>query len=123
MKLEDFVTETIKQIINGVKVAQEYAVGVQAKVNPRFRAFGDKSIAKWVDSDQGLAVQEIEFDVAISAVEGTETKGGIGIFIGPVGLGSQGKSEASSSAVNRIKFSIPLVLPPSPPPSKTEKPG
>jgi hypothetical protein len=110
MKLQDFVTETIKEIISGVKAAQEYATGVDAKVNPTFRAvYGN--IPRWVDSDHGLIVQEVEFDVAIESIEGTETKGGIGIFVGPVGLGSHGKSEASSSKVNRIKFSIPLVLP------------
>lgn len=34
MKLDDFVAETLKQIIRGVVVAQEYGSTQNAKVNP-----------------------------------------------------------------------------------------
>jgi hypothetical protein len=56
-------------------------------------------------------VQEIEFDVAVHATEGTETKGGIGIMVGAIGLGSQGKSQAGNASESRIRFTIPMVLP------------
>ena len=53
----------------------------------------------------------IEFDVAVTTTEGTETKGGIGVFVVAVGLGSQGKSDATNSSSSRIKFSVPIFLP------------
>jgi len=57
------------------------------------------------------AVQRIDFDVAVTATEGTETKGGVGIMVGAIGLGSQGKSDASNASQSRIKFVVPMVLP------------
>ena len=97
MELRDFVAETLKQIIDGVKLAQEHAKDAGAAINP--------------PSPAHRAPQFIEFDVAVTTTEGDQIKGGAGVFVGPVGLGTQAQSEATSSAVNRIKFSIPLLLP------------
>ncbi|HWN95440.1 MAG TPA: hypothetical protein VNT99_10440, partial [Methylomirabilota bacterium] len=56
-------------------------------------------------------VQKIDFDVAVTAEKGSETKGGIGIHVGTIALGTQGRSENTNSTVSRIRFSIPMVLP------------
>lgn len=55
--------------------------------------------------------QIIEFDLAVSATEGTEAKAGIGIFAGAIGLGTQAKLDDNNVTVSRIKFSIPLLYP------------
>ena len=34
VKLEDFVSETLKQIVNGVRTAQDYAMENGASINP-----------------------------------------------------------------------------------------
>jgi hypothetical protein len=54
---------------------------------------------------------DLEFDVAVTAQEGTATKGGIGVFAGAIGLGSQGQSTAANQTVSRIKFAVPVLLP------------
>jgi hypothetical protein len=59
----------------------------------------------------GEVVGMVEFDVAVRATEGKETKGGIGVVAGVIGLGSSGKSDSSSGSESRIKFSIPVLLP------------
>jgi len=110
MELQDFVAESLKQIISGVKTAQEYGSGVGAKVNPLINPFSDYG-PKVLATEDGELAQEIKFDVAVTTTKGTSTKGGIGVFVGSVGLGSQGKSDAESSSISRIKFSVPLVLP------------
>jgi hypothetical protein len=56
-------------------------------------------------------VDQVDFDVAVTAVEGKGTKGGIGVFVGAVGLGSLGESNVSSSTVSRIRFSVRVRLP------------
>jgi hypothetical protein len=38
-------------------------------------------------------------------------RGGIGVFAGAVGLGSTGKTDKSQTAVNRIKFRVPVFYP------------
>ncbi len=112
MELSEFISESLKQIIDGVTVAQEYASSKGAKVNPSniwYRA--DQGTVKIQDRDTGAFVQEVNFDVAVTAKDGTKTKGGIGVFVGAVGLGSQGQSEELKQSISKIKFTIPLALP------------
>jgi hypothetical protein len=59
-------------------------------------------------------VHAIEFDIALSATQENELKGGIGVFFGSVALGGQAKSDKGNSSTNRIKFSIPVKYPDSP---------
>jgi hypothetical protein len=99
VELHDFVSETIKHVIDGVITAHEHAKSKGATVIPKFKIM-----------DQSL--QSISFDVAVTAAEGTKTQGSIGVFIvGVLGLGSKGQSEKTSESANRIQFSIPISLP------------
>jgi len=113
MKLEDFVAEALTEIINGVKRAQEQVASTGARINPSgYKVPFDRLEGRKWSSENGDTTETVEFDVAVTTTEGTETKGGIGVFVGAVGLGSQGRSEAQNSSVTRIKFSVPVVLPP-----------
>jgi len=78
--------------------AQVYAVEKGATVNPR-------------PSEYTTPVQSIAFDVAVMAAKGATTQGGIALFTGMIGLGSKGQSEKSNETVNRIQFSVPVILP------------
>lgn len=111
MELKQFVAESIKQIIDGVNEAREYADANGAMVNPRRWGWNHSNVQAKYDRKTGAAIETIEFDVAVTAAEGTATKGGIGVFMGAVNLGSQGQSENSQSSVSRLKFSVPIVLP------------
>lgn len=97
MRLDQFIAETLASVVNGVSQAQSEVQEAGAKVNP-YRGSAD-------------AIQNIDFDVEISTAEGTATKGGLGVFVGPVAAGTQGQSDSSSSSVGRIRFKIPLELP------------
>ncbi len=109
MELDEFVAEVLKQIVAGVKKAQDDVAGCGAKVNPSMPSSTGHS-GPW-DSDTGTGVQLVDFDVALTTSEGTRTKGGVGILIAGIGLGSQGQSESGISSVSRIRFSVPLLLP------------
>jgi len=111
MKLNDFVTETLKKIIDGITDAQKYYSTKGGNVNPSGLTYRtNEGIQMWNYQTYQTA-QMIDFDSAVTTAEGTETKGGIGVFVGPLGLGSQGKSDASNTSVSRIKFSVPIFLP------------
>lgn len=56
-------------------------------------------------------VETVEFDVAVVAVEEGEKKGGIGIMVGSVGIGGQGKAATSNTSESRLKFTVPIILP------------
>ena len=111
MKLKDFVAETLKEIVDGVLEAQDYYIDKGGSVNSKDITFKSDQGVMMYDRETYQPAQLIEFDVAITATEGTETKGGIGVFVGAIGLGSQGKSDTSNSSSSRIKFSIPIFLP------------
>lgn len=103
MELHEFIRETLSQIVVGITEAQRCDVII-------------KSNAAIVPIGQGLTDddrlnQAVQFDVAVTTELGSEAKGGIGVFVGPVTLGSAGRSEKNTDSRNRIQFSVPIYLP------------
>lgn len=111
MDLENFVSQTLSQIISGVKSAQVEAAKHGATVNPHLSANTTELGKQGFLWGNGAAAQIVQFDVALTVLEGTGTKGGIGVFAGAINLGSAGQSKNESSSVSRVKFSVPLTLP------------
>ena len=116
MRLEDFVSQTLVELTRGVQRAQLELKSTGARVNPAMsQVFGVGTVGVhafgWADGGQDAPVMLVDFDVAVTASEGTETKGGMGIAVGTIVLGSQGKSDKGSSSESRIRFSVPLLLP------------
>jgi len=116
MELQTFITTTLVQIARGIEDAAKQLEGTKAVVNPRnVHAVEGKgaSVYGYLNTQKQFfkVVQKIDFDVAVTAERGTETKGGIGIHVGSIGVGSQGKTEKANSSVSRISFSVPMVLP------------
>ena len=112
MDLREFVGQALSQVIEGVLDAQK-ALGQAGKfINPELSTQqGPLQKQGHHVSIQGQLMQSIEFDVAVTATEGTGTKGGIVVVAGMFALGSQGQSTAESSVVSRIKFAVPVTLP------------
>lgn len=111
MELKQFVSLTLQQIIAGVADAQAAQGG--ENVNPKIwmAQRGDAAKMKILESNAGKWIHMVDFDVAVTAVDSTETKGGVGVVAGIFALGSQGQSNAENSMVSRIKFQVPLSLP------------
>ena len=98
MRLDEFVKQTLTSLVQGVQSAQESVAALGGKVNP-YRA------------GSGGSIQVVEFDVEVSTGEATATKGGIGVFVGAVGVGSQGQSQENQTSVGRVRFKVPVELP------------
>lgn len=112
MKLEDFVTDTLKQIINGVKNAQQYAKENGGKVNPSNIAIvGQSSKLAYWDEYNSIAGQAIEFDISVTTHDEGQTEGKVGVFVAFLKAGVSGKELTENIAINRIKFTIPVFLP------------
>lgn len=103
MELHEFIRETLSQIIRGITEAQQSdsITSTSGAIVPSGQGLSDKDYFN----------QEVNFDIAVTTQSGTESKGGIGIFVGPVTLGSSGKSDQSTDSTNRIKFAVPIYLP------------
>ena len=97
MELKDFISNTLIQIIDGIKLAQTHADKNQAEV------------ASVVSLGQKL--HNIKFNVAVRTTDGSESEGGAGIFVGPIAIGGRVGTAESSEATSRIEFDVPMYYP------------
>ncbi|WP_028571856.1 hypothetical protein [Desulfonatronum lacustre] len=110
MNLQEFVKTALADIIAGVADARPEAHKHGANVGSN-RVYGHVKDAKVITDEKDRPVTTVEFDIALAEASAKDTKGGIGVFLGTVGLGSQGSSHGESSSHSRIKFSVPVVFP------------
>lgn len=112
MELKDYIKETLTQIIQGVSEAQTYAKENDSRINPKgVQLFYKGDMPIFTDNSNNSYAQMIDFDIAITVIEGNNNKGGVGVFLGTLGIGGQIENQQANSNVNRIKFSIPVFLP------------
>jgi len=118
MELQEFVSQTLKQIVDGTKTAQQHATGQGAKINPPDVSLagseGVQRLYAYAGHDGKIhtaEVQQVDFDVALTTAEEKEGKLGVGIFVAGIALGAKGQRDTSNVLVNRVKFSVPLGLP------------
>jgi len=112
MELKDFVKETLSQIVSGIHSAQLSVGSMGAIVNPK-AITQREGILYLADGTSDLrTVQMVDFEVSLTHTQDDEARGGIAVLFGAIGIGAQGKTETGSSAVNRVKFSVPVRFPP-----------
>lgn len=110
MKLDDFVAQTLKQIINGVASAQEFGNEHNAKINPNSARFFKTAEGQAYCSETYIPLQQIFFDIAVSISEEHTSNNG-NTTIGSISVSPTISSSAQNNATNRIKFQVPILLP------------
>ena len=114
VELKDFVRESLVQIVEGVREAQGEAVKSDGQINPVDLSIKIGSGATVSYSRDGRIAQLCEFDVAVSATEGSSAEAKIGVFSAIVGAGAKGQIGEQAQTLSRTKFTVPLLLPPGP---------
>lgn len=119
IQLKDFVRETIVQIVAGVKEAQEHPDTKGAIISP-------KSIEPTTEKHHKILgflyphnaastyrpmVHLMNFDVAVSASNKTDSGGKVGVSVLSISADFGGGSEGSHTSQSRIQFGVPIVLP------------
>src|SRR5689334_22000057 len=107
MNVEDFVATSLEQIIAGVRRAQNAVEEHGASVNPAI----ESGPAGRVHFGSSTLLQDIEFDIAVSVADNAKSGANLKVGIPWVGGGVDGGSERHNSAVSRIRFRVPIVLP------------
>ncbi len=110
MDLKEFTKETLVQIVQGVNEANDYLA--------EFDAYVTRDIYKSTTGDRYLDrnghythAVNIDFDVAVTATESNETKGGGGIKVVQLfHAGMESSKNNENQSISRVKYSIPLVL-------------
>jgi hypothetical protein len=116
VNLQEFISQALVQIATGIRDAGKELQPLGAVVNPRHIWAANAPlthIVGYIDErkEQQRAVHSVDFDVAVTVVEGTGSKGGIGVVVGAFALGTQGSSEQSNTSVSRVKFKVPIAFP------------
>ncbi len=109
MELKEFVAETLKQVVEGVAQAQQDVKELGATINPKGVVYQQGQ--SYVSPSSRKTIQMIDFDISLAETESTQAGGRIAVFFGTVAGGAHGKAESGSNAMNRVKFSVPIVLP------------
>lgn len=110
MNLDDFVSETLKQIIKGVAAAQEFGNSHNAKVNPITARFHSSTEGQAFCQETGVPLQHVAFDVAVTVSE-KQTASGEVTTVGSISVSPASANTTQNSSVSRIKFEVPVLLP------------
>lgn len=89
MELKDFIKHSLVQITKGIQEVNEELEDTDVKINPKnvyVNAKARQDYGRLMENKETVPVVElVEYDVAVFAEEGTETKGGIGTSVGSIG--------------------------------------
>lgn len=108
MDLKEFTKETLIQIVQGVEEANAELAEKHAHVTSH--AVKNSSGGILIEENFTNAV-EVEFDVAVTATETNDAKGGGGIKVAQIIHGGIETSKSTENqSISRVRFSLPLVL-------------
>jgi hypothetical protein len=121
VELKDFIKKTLCEIVEGVQEAQIANAESGAVINPPLSAStgSNKDVLKasrqFLDSSDNSLIEQVRFDVAVTAEEQTKMEGGFNAGIQVLGIGGKAGIDTNSlsSTVSRIQFSIAVKYPPS----------
>ena len=104
MELRDFVSNTLTQIMEGLRDAVR-----EQKNDPKNGLIG--AVSQALDPSSGNGISNVEFDVAVTVATKASGTGGLSIEVAGVGLGGKiGRSKETTTA-NRIRFTVPILPP------------
>ena len=104
MELKNFIKGTLTEIVEAVKESQITIKGTGAVINPPQYEIKERT-------KTGAPIFEIEFDIGVTVSDSSGAKGGIGIFMAGLGVGTKAELNESNVSQNRIKFRIPVAYP------------
>jgi len=108
--LSEFVSDTLTQIVKGIREAQSHEDGDY--ISPRgIRLSADHAPKKYLDTQTNNMVQMIDFDVAITSSDSSSIEAGAKVSVIPFKIGASTDLDSENSSVSRIRFSVPLAMP------------
>jgi Trypsin-co-occurring domain 2 len=113
LNLKEFITETISAIAEATSDLQAKYASEGILINPPAPQSGGPVYQPGSPNYTMRRVQNIQFDVAVTAASETAGGGKAGIKVLSMEIGGSGERTTSSEQVSRVKFEIPLTLKPS----------
>jgi len=116
VELKDFVSSALLSVIEGVADAQFKSKGTGAIINP----YGFHNLSKLERGEETGHLSNFDFEVAITAKKEKSASGEFSgkagtvarIFVIDAELNGELSGSVSAESVNRLRFSVPVHLPP-----------
>jgi hypothetical protein len=116
MTLKQFVSQSLTEIIEGIRESQQDENKLLAQINPLLSK-DEMPVGARSDISAGVGQKGysphtlfVEFDVAVLATSDSKTKAGFSLFVAAFAGGATTEAGDIKTAHNRIKFTIPLRL-------------
>lgn len=109
MELKDYISETISNVILGIKDAQKKIEKSGGYINPVIQRYGNnesKHLARGART-----IEEVEFEIVLKLEEAQGSGAKINVFSGLFGGSIKAQSQESNQSMNKIKFSVPIAYP------------
>jgi len=107
ISLKDFISQTLTQLVEGIKDAQGNVEDLGGSVNPKGSLHLSGSSATIQHKETSRMGSEVEFELAVTGSDTAKGDGKLGIW---VLAGSISKS-LETGYVNKIRFSVPVIFP------------
>lgn len=116
MDLKEFVAESLRQIVDGVAEAKSHGSEVGAEVNPignpgNYDRLPEGVLIRKLDGVGTQYAQNVSFDIAVTTIEESQSKGGARLAVAVFSLGGDKQSNSTNSSVSRVQFTVPVFLP------------
>ena len=108
MELQEFIRSVLVQIVRGVEQAQSELKDSKATINP----LGIKAQVALEQNKETPSFTDVEFEVAVEVKTQGEQSGGVGVQVAVFKMGVDGKKAESESHVSKLRFAVPVHLPP-----------
>ena len=106
MDLKDFVSQSLTELHDGVADAIERHTKL-GRLGAISVAFKKDGVVNWKE-----CVRDVEFEVAVTTSEKVAGSAKGGLKVASIAeLGGDASKSLENSAINKIKFSIPMIFP------------
>ena len=107
MDVEEFVSSSLRQILNGIKAAQDGKHG--DGINPSFVS-ASPGVGVYPIAD-GRYAFAVSFDIAVTVTESSNVEAGGKLTVLSLGAGGTASRGAEEKSVTRIQFGVPVAFP------------
>lgn len=108
MDLKEFTKQTLIQIVEGAKEANDAITANDAKI-PTHNIANKKNYI--YEGDDYRHVIDVDFDVAITATESEGSNGGASLKVASfINIGGGVDAKTENQTISRIKYTLPLML-------------
>ena len=114
MDIKEFVQNTLEQIAQGVAEARISFKACGGEINPSKYNYSNSSSVDTIiinSTHKQTAVSMVEFDLMVAEEKTTDKGLKASVVLNVIGAHGGWEKNVSGSNVNRVKFSVPVVMP------------